>query len=195
MSQALAQNKGGIVRDIQGNKYKTVLIGEQEWMSENLKTTTFNDGTDIPLITDMTDWVRTSTPAYSWYDNKIGNKETYGALYNWYAVNTGKLCPDGWRIATDEDWTKLAEFLGGDSIAGVKLNKSGFSVLPGGYRYGYYWGSGIFYEKGINGYWWTSTRATNTHIWSRTINRENAKIYRSYFIGNNGFYVKCIKCN
>lgn len=197
--QTLAQDQRGEVADIDGNVYKTSVIGEQEWMIENLKTTKFNDGTDIPNVTDMTDWVRKFNPAYSWYDNEIRNKETYGALYNWYAVNTGKLCPVGWRVANDEDWTILSNFLGGDSIAGAKLNtsgESGFSALPGGYRYGYYWGTGgIFYEKGINGYWWTSTKCTDTHVWTRTLNANSSKIYRSYFIKNNGFSVRCIKCD
>ena len=162
---------------------------------ENLKVTRLNDGTAIPNITDMTEWVRTNSPSYCFYDNNISNKEEFGGLYNWDAVNTGKLCPEGWRVPTDNDWETLINYLGGNEMAAKELKKIGFFVAPGGYRYGYYWGDGIFYEKGINGYWWTSTKATDTHIWSRTINYKNARIYRSYFSGNNGFYVKCIKCN
>lgn len=209
MSQTLAQNKGGNVTDIQGNIYKTIIIGEQEWMGENLKATKFNNGTDIPNVTDMTDWVRISTPAYAWYNNDISNKETYGALYNWYTVNAGNLCPDGWRVPTDADWIILTDFLGENSVAGGKLkatgnkywntqnkdatNESSFSALPGGYRYGYYWSSGIFYERGTNGYCWSATECTDTHVWTRTMNTGNSKVYRSFFTKNNGFSVRCIK--
>ena len=110
-SKVLAQKRDMTVTDIDGNRYKTVVIGEQEWMAENLKTTKFNDGADIPNVTDMTDWVRIPASAYSWYNNDITNKETYGALYNWYTVNAGYLCPDGWRVPADADWTILTNFL------------------------------------------------------------------------------------
>lgn len=194
-SEINAQKDSNIISDIEGNKYRTIVIGKQEWMAENLRTTKFNDGTAIPNFTDMTEWVRTISSAYCWYDNDISNKMIYGALYNWSAVNTGKLCPEGWRVPTDSDWIILVDYLGGSDIVVEKLERMGFSVIPGGYRYGYYWGEGIFYEKGTNSYWWTSTKATDTHIWTRTINKKNTKIYRSYFTGNNGFSVRCIKCD
>ena len=91
-------------------------------------------------------------------------------------------------MPADADWTILTNFL-------QSTNESGFSALPGGYRYGYYWGSGIFYEKRTNGYWWSATEATDTHVWTRTINAGSSKVYRSFFIKNNGFSVRCIKCN
>lgn len=185
---SFAQQLGGVVKDIEGNRYKTITIGECEWMGENLRATKYNDGSDIPNVTDMTDWVRITTPAFSWYDNDLSNKGSFGALYNWYTVNSGNLCPDGWRVPADADWTILTDFL-------QATNERGFSALSGGYRYGYYWGSGIFYEKGTNGYWWSATEATDTHVWTRTINAGNAKVYRSFFIKNNGFSVRCIKCN
>ena len=74
-----AQQQGGVVKDIDGNIYKTITIGPQEWMGENLKVTRYNDGSDIPNVTDMTDWVRITTPAFSWYDNDPSNKGTFGA--------------------------------------------------------------------------------------------------------------------
>ena len=194
-SETNGQKSSSIVTDIEGNKYKTIVIGNQVWMTENLKTKKLNDGTLIPNISDMTEWVRTTKPAFSWYENDISNKSIYGGLYNWQAVNTGKLCPEGWRVPSDTDWTALFEYLGGTEIAFTKLDKIDFSPVYNGYRYGYYWGSGIFYEKGINGYWWTSTKATDTHIWSRTISIKNRKIYRSYFTSNNGFSIRCVKCN
>ncbi len=204
-----AQQKSRIITDKDGNKYRTVVIDDQEWMAENLRTTRLNDGTPIVNETDMTKWVQITTPAYAWCNNDIGKKDPYGALYNWYAVNTGKLCPTGWHVPSDEDWTKLTDFLGGLVIAGGKLkesgtahwnapnsgatNESGFSAVPAGYRYGYFWGQGTFNEIGINGYYFTSTDCTNTHIWTRTMNSGNTKVYRSIFVKNNGFSVRCIK--
>jgi uncharacterized protein (TIGR02145 family) len=83
------------VKDIDGNVYKTVLIGKYKWMAENLKTTTYNNGTDIPNVTDQSAWLRLSIGAYCWYNNNESYADTFGLLYNWYAVNTGYLCPDG----------------------------------------------------------------------------------------------------
>jgi uncharacterized protein (TIGR02145 family) len=100
------------VIDYDGNFYETVKIGTQEWMAENLKTTKLNDGTDLPNVTDDTEWSALTSASYCWYDNDENtNKDTYGALYNWYAVNTGKLCPQGWHVSTDEEWTNLGTYL------------------------------------------------------------------------------------
>lgn len=102
-----------VVDDIEGNMYQTVEIGDQWWMAENLKSTKFNDGADIPLVTSDTHWNESTTPAYRWYDNdqtEYGN--TYGALYNWHTVNSGKLCPSGWHVPTDSDWKELETDLG-----------------------------------------------------------------------------------
>jgi len=88
-------------------------------MAENLKTTKLNDGTSIPLVTSSATWGTLSTPAYCWYNNdEASYKVTYGALYNWYTVNTGKLCPSGWHIPNDAEWTTLTNYLGGLSLAG-----------------------------------------------------------------------------
>ena len=96
-----------LVKDTDGNVYHTVTIGTQVWMKENLKTTKYNDGTPIPLVAESKAWGNLSTPAYCWFKTK------YGALYNWYTVNTGKLCPLGWHVPTDAEWTKLITYLGG----------------------------------------------------------------------------------
>lgn len=100
------------ITDIEGNVYTSVKIGTQTWMVENLKTTKYNDGTSIPLVTDNAVWKSSLSPAYCWYDNDISNKEPYGALYNWFAVNTGKLCPSGWHVPTIDEWSVLEQFLG-----------------------------------------------------------------------------------
>jgi uncharacterized protein (TIGR02145 family) len=115
----------GSVSDIEGNVYRTVRIGSQEWMAENLKTTRYNDGQPIPNITGDSEWYNLSTPAYCWYNNDIANKETYGALYNWFAVNTGRLAPAGWHVPSREEWNTLINYLGGQDIAGGKLKETG----------------------------------------------------------------------
>jgi len=119
---SLSAQPASTVKDIDGNEYPTVVIGEQEWMAENLKTTRFNDGTSIPLVTDELKWNRTFSPAYTWYNNdKDQYKDAYGALYNWYAVNTEKLCPQGWHVPTEAEWSILTDYLGGKTIAGGKM--------------------------------------------------------------------------
>ena len=106
-------NPVNTVTDVDGNIYHTVLIGDQEWMTENLKTTRYNDGTPIAYVVDVTDWRNIDEPAYVWYENNSSYEESYGALYNWHAVGDPKgLCPDGWRVATDEDWKELELLLG-----------------------------------------------------------------------------------
>jgi len=116
-----------VVKDIDGNSYHYVTIGTQVWFKENLRTTTLNDGTDIPLVTDNTEWAALSTMAYSWYDNNSSAyKNVYGALYNWYTVNTGKLCPEGWHVPSHSEFVVLADFFGGKDIAGGKMKEAGF---------------------------------------------------------------------
>lgn len=101
----------GIVKDADGNKYNTVKIGTQIWTVENLKTTKYNDGTQIPNVKDNDEWKSLTTGAYCNFENSKSNIDTYGRLYNWYAVNTGKLAPTGWHVPTDEDWTILENYL------------------------------------------------------------------------------------
>ncbi len=158
-------------KDGSNNYYSVVQIGTQTWMAENLRATKFNDGTDIPLVTDYTDWDKLSTPGYCWYKNDADTyKIPYGALYNWFTVSTGKLCPAGWHVATNPEWATLVNtYLGGGSVAGGKLketgtahwkspntgasNETGFTALPGGNRtYGA--SRGI----GYGGFWWTATQ-------------------------------------
>jgi len=162
------------VTDADGNVYHTVKIGTQTWTVENLKTTHYNDGTAIYMITGTaTDYDNMSAGGCCWYNNDSStNKNIYGALYSWYAVNTGKLAPSGWHVPTDADWSKLSAYLGGDSVAGGKLkdtgtywtspntgatNSTGFSALPGGSRSD----EASFYDAGNSGSWWSAT-ATDT---------------------------------
>ena len=113
----------GTLIDIDGNSYKTVKIGTQEWIAENLRTTQYNDATAIPLVTNNTEWSELITSAYCWYNNDATSlKATYGALYNWHAVNTNKLCPTGWHVPTEVEWVVLMDYLKDD---GSKLKEAG----------------------------------------------------------------------
>lgn len=117
--------KGGSVRDIDGNEYQTVVIGRQEWMVGNLRTTRLNDGVPIAHVVDGTRWGNLLEPAYVWFgNNEPAHRESFGALYNWYAVKSGKLCPKGWRVPTDADWQTLVDTLGGKTVAGGKLKST-----------------------------------------------------------------------
>jgi uncharacterized protein (TIGR02145 family) len=197
--------EGNTAKDLDGNTYKMIKIGNQTWMAENLKTTKFSDGTTIPLVIDNAAWLGLNTPAYCWYDNDSTYKKTYGALYNGYTVNTGKLCPTGWHISSDAEWSALITYLGGDNIAGGKLkekgtihwsgpnpeatNESGFTALPGGSRYS----NGFYFTIKNLGYWWTSIEGKTLNGWYRSIYNRNSVVSRNYYDLTNGFSVRCVK--
>jgi uncharacterized protein (TIGR02145 family) len=161
--------------DYDGNIYTTIEIGTQIWLVENLLTTSYNNGTSIPNITDNTLWTNATSGAYAWYDNDAASyKNVYGALYNWFAVDDiNALAPTGTRVADKTDWDLLISFVGGSSIAGGKLkeaglthwdspnsgatNEYGFTALPGGYRRG---DAGTFETLGDNGLWWADFEVT-----------------------------------
>lgn len=193
------------VQDIDGNIYKTVTIGTQTWMVENLKTTKYNDGTEIPNVTDASAWSGLTTGALCDYDNIPSNSETYGKLYNWYAVNTGKLCPNGWHVPTDDDWTTLFDFLGGTSVASGKLketgtvhwispnneatNETGFLALPGGYRNSH----GSFAIMGYYGYWWSATEYIKGNASDINIGNNTGAVFVGYDVEQYGYSVRCVK--
>jgi len=200
------ENAPEAITDKDGNVYTSVTIGTQVWMVENLKTTKFNDGTAIPLVTDNTAWKNLVTPGYCWYNNDAATyKEAYGALYNWYAVNTGKLCPSGWHVPTVAEWETLTDYLGTYVVAGGKLketgnthwnapnagasNESGFTALPGGDR-----SSNGAYD-GIGGYgtWWSSTEDSNTEAKFEQILSGFGGVYRDDYAKQNGFSVRCLQ--
>jgi len=188
--------------------YVSVKIENQVWMAKNLGTTNFNDGTAIPLVTDNGTWAGLTTPAYCWYNNnEANNKSTYGALYNWYTVNTGKLCPAGWHVPTLADWITLTTYLGGDAIAGGKLketgiahwtppntgatNETGFTALPGGSHDN----DGIFRGFGMFGYWWSATVHDATYSYFRNMpyNVSAVQYGTGFSSKQNGFSVRCIR--
>lgn len=193
------------VKDVDGNMYKTVKIGNQWWMAENLKTTKYNDGTSIPLVTDNTAWGALSSPRYCWYNNDVSNKNTYGALYNWFVVNTGKLAPVGWHVPTVAEWTILTDYLGGVNIAGGKLkeagtshwqspnqgatNETGFTALPGGYRSS----NGTFELLGGYGDFWQSTGYDATNAYYRVFYPVGVSVPSSTHPKVFGDSVRCVK--
>jgi uncharacterized protein (TIGR02145 family) len=195
----------GQLTDIDDNVYRVVKIGTQFWTGENLKTTKYNDGSPIPLVTDQTEWDNLTTPGYCWYNNDEANKNVYGALYNWYTVNTGNLCPTGWHVPTDEENTTLITFAGGESVAGGKLKEKGtthwldpnsqgtddfgFTALPAGFR-----GNGIFDLLGYDGGWWTSTELdANTALLRDIWVLSHPAIERYNFSKKLGYSVRCVK--
>jgi uncharacterized protein (TIGR02145 family) len=193
------------ITDIDGNTYKTVTIGTQTWMAENLKVTKYNDGIAIPNVTDNTEWKELTTGALCDYGNTPSNSETYGKLYNWHAVNTGKLCPTGWHVPSDAEWTELTDYLGGRSVAGGKLketgtthlaspntgatNETGFTALPGGFR-GY---DGAFYYIGYHGYWWSATENGSNNAWYRLMGFNFSTVARHNYYKELGVSVRCVR--
>lgn len=200
-------NERNLVKDFDGNMYDSVTIGTQTWMKENLKTTHYNDGSAIPNVTGDGIWGGLTTGAYCYYDNNAANGAAFGALYNWYTVNTGKLCPTGWHVPSDAEWTTLTDYLGGESVAGGKLketgtehwespntgatNESGFSALPGGFR----GSNGAFFGIGYVSNWWSATEYYAANVWGRYLNYDEAQVLRGYGHGNmgDGFSVRCLK--
>ena len=185
----------------EGHSYATVLIGTQCWFAENLRSENYNTGTAIATGLDDATWSTTTDGAVTVYDeggaNAVANLSTYGRLYNWYAVNTGNLCPTGWHVPTDGDYTTLTDGLGGVSVAGGKMksatswdgtNTSGFSGLAGGCR-GY---GGAFFNKNYYGYLWT-TLAYETDAWYRELELGDAEVNRFNNNQNSGISVRCIK--
>ncbi len=139
----------GTMTDQDGNTYKTITIGTQTWMAENLKTTKYRNGDPIPNVTDISEWYHLTTGAYCDYINTPGSDVTYGKLYNWHTVaDSRNIAPTGWHVPSDAEWAILIEYLGGSDVAGGKLketgtthwynptteatNESGFTGLPGG---------------------------------------------------------------
>jgi uncharacterized protein (TIGR02145 family) len=192
------------ITDRSGNSYKTIIIGEQFWMAENLRTLLYNDGTEIHLEEIRDNWGNLASGAYCWYNNNPDMNNIFGALYNWHAVNTGKLCPEGWHVPSNEEWNELINELGGMMNAGGNLkntgtaywqdpnsgatNESGFSALPGGFRdiYGDYSGAGS------SGYFW-ATNENDIYARLKRLNYNHSEVQDLDWHKINGFSVRCIK--
>ena len=198
---------GENVTDIDGNVYRTVIIGTQTWMVENLKTTKYRNGDAISNVTKDSEWETIKVDAWCNYDNKDTNGELYGRLYNWNAVSDKRnMAPKGWHVPTNKEWELLEEFLGGNEIAGGKLkeigfenwmtpnrgatNELGFSARPGGCRYA---NDGKFYGVGNSGYWWSSTEASTSCAWGSGLGYDDSNVRRNYFTKSGGCSVRCVR--
>jgi uncharacterized protein (TIGR02145 family) len=188
--------QGQTVKDIDGNVYKTVTIGKQVWMKENLKVTRYLNGDLIGSTTPAKlDISGESTPKYQWaYNGSDLMLATYGRLYTWYAVTDSRnVCPDGWHIPSDAEWAILIDFFGGTMDGGSKMKETGgFKALNGGYRSNDGYGGAFNYLE-RNGYWWSSTESGESYAWYQSIDSGSSGVNRiddSKFLGLS---VRCIK--
>ncbi len=212
----------GTVKDADGNKYNTVKIGTQVWMVENLKTDKYNDGTPIPKVSDKNAWIELSTGAYCNYDNLESNADTYGCLYNWHAVSTGKLAPKGWHVPTNDDWVILENYLisngysckdvlNGNAVAKALCAKTHWVVstnagTPGADTennnsagFSALPGglrdcyNGSFTSIGKYGFWWSSTENGDDNAYLRRLGSYDEALYRYSYYKESGFSVRLVK--
>ncbi len=193
------------IKDIDGNVYTSVIIGDQEWMVENLIVSRYRNGDVIPNVTDKNEWTSLSNGAYGNFDNNASNAVKYGRLYNWYTVTDSRnIAPLGWHVPGDDEWQTLIDFLGGNSVAGGKMkesgndnwkspnsgatNESGFTALPGGFRYA---GGSYAYNDYYSCFWSSTISGTYAHEYSLV--NQNSIVYLSYREYRQGNSVRCIK--
>jgi len=209
LNQTTSACEAAIV-DGDGNVYTSVTIGTQVWLTENLKTTSYNDHTAIPNVTDGGSWAALSTPAYCWYNNDANTyKDPYGALYNWYVVSAAKnVCPIGWHIPSYAEWTILTDYLGGTSVAGGKLketgtthwntpntgatNETGFTALPMARRQP----SGLtssFYAIGNMGYWWSTKVFDASQMGAPWVIYNDVNVGIGGLLPTCGVAIRCLK--
>lgn len=210
------------ITDIDGNTYNTVQIGSQCWMADNLKTTTYHNGVPIPKISNDNDWSNLTTGAYVWYGNNIDWKGLYGALYNWYAtIDANELCPTGWHVPTNDEWTQLTYYIGGvGSPHGNELKscRQVNSPMGGGcnttehprwnehntfygtddYGFsglpgGYRYLDGIFHNIGGDGLWWSSTESSSSYSWDRDLDYDRGFVGKGEYPKRAGFSIRCLK--
>jgi len=205
--QSLEVNSSSGWQTLRALDYPSIQIGTQYWMDKNLEVTTYSNGDIIPYVPDATTWASLTSGAWCYYNNDPSSG--YGKLYNWYAAADSRgLCPAGWHVPTDAEWTTLVTFLGGSSVAGGKMkttgttrwsstnvgatNSSYFAALPGGIRQS---NGTTFGSIGNVGYWWSSTQSSvsATAAWSRSLYYDASDISINEYPKNNGFSVRCIK--
>ena len=191
--------------EFDGYTYSVVEIGDQCWFAENLRTTTYADGADIPEVTSGGTWASMNSGARCNYGNNASNVATYGRLYNWYAVDDSRgLCPSGWHVPTDGEWTELKDYITSQGFSGTEgtalkstwgwlfvglgTDDFGFSALPGGYRDRV----GGFESAGTGGFWWSSS-PFGDYAWLRRLSNSNPGLSREFYAPRNGFSVRCLK--
>ena len=187
----------------QGNKtplpisteFKSITIGTQQWMTENLDVGVFRNGEPIPEAKTNDQWeaaYKNEKAAWCYYDNNPSNGKRFGRLYNWYAVNDPRgLAPAGWHVPTDKEWQTLTDQLGGQSVAFSKLkSSSGFFALPGGERY---YKDCSFYKIDEIGFWWSATKEDTYNAWYLALHFGLSQVGRDNGGMNTGFAVRCVK--
>jgi uncharacterized protein (TIGR02145 family) len=200
-----SQENSETVIDVDGNVYHTIKIGTQIWLLENLKTTKYNSHAPIQKLKDNAKWEFDASGAYDWYNDDQSNKDIYGALYNWAAVNKGNLAPQGWHIPSIEEWQVLIDFLGGEKIAGGKMkdlgidfwdkpntggdNSSGFKAVASGVKNK----DGSFSFAGNRSLFWSSTSSNLLQAKTITLMFNSPKLYIFSNSKNYGCAVRCIK--
>ncbi len=211
-NKILAQNlgkPGPNITDTEGNTYKTVYIGTQTWMAENLKVSKYSDGTPIPNITDNAQWSNLTTGAWAYYNNDTTNNAKYGKLYNWYVVSpttngNKNICPTGWHVPSDAEWKLLIDFLGGASLAGAKMkevgiinwntsninatNSSLFTGVPGGSRNII----GVYDDIGSVGGYWSSTELDRNSAFYFHLYYNNDLVGRYDELKVSGISIRCL---
>ena len=192
------------IKDGDGNVYDTVRIGAQVWLTENLKTTSYRNGDDIDEVSDSVQWSSTYTPAFCTYKNDSTYINEYGELYNWFAVHESReLCPTGYHIPADSEWTALINYLG--TNAGGKLKEtglmhwvspnagasdsSGFHALPGGDRYR----TGEYNWDGKYGHWWAADTSLPGQARIIRLDYNGPNVYRTDRDKRDGYSVRCLK--
>ena len=195
---------GNGTTDIDGNTYTSIIINGQEWMQQNLAVTKYRNGDPIPTGLSNTTWQNTTSGAYAIYNNDAANNNLYGKLYNWHAVNDSRgLCPTGWHVPSDAEWTTLETNLGGSSVAGGKMkattgwnspntgatNSSGFTAFPGGYRDG----NGSYSDIGVYGLWWSSSENDSASAWIRSLYYDYSGVIRNGTTKRSGYSVRCVR--
>jgi uncharacterized protein (TIGR02145 family) len=198
----------GTASDLDGNVYNTVKIGSQIWMVENLKVMRFRNGDVIPNITSNDQWVNTTSAAYCNFNNNESLGNTYGRLYNSYAmIDLRNIAPQGWHVPIAKEWETLFSYLGGDTIAGGKMkvkgtqywhfpntgatNESNFTALPWGFRVYY---TGFFDWLRYYGLWWSSTKCYNYLLYYiYMLEYDSKRIEMRAYEPNWGLSIRCIK--
>jgi uncharacterized protein (TIGR02145 family) len=202
---------GNGATDIDGNTYTSIIINGQEWTQQNLAVTKYRNGDPIPTGLSNTTWQTTTSGAYAIYNNDAANNTLYGKLYNWYAVNDSRgLCPTGWHVPSDAEWSTFINYLDPSANGGIQLNdaggkmkattgwnspnsgannESGFTGLPGGYRYV----NRAYLTIGDYGDWWSSTEVDSDVAWNRVLSYDNYYADRWSSHKRNGFSVRCVR--
>jgi len=206
--RTLPSYETGTVTGVDGNIYQTVKIGDQWWMAENLKTTRYRNGDSIPVVTNYDEWNQLTTGARCVYENTETYANTYGYIYNWYSADDPRgLAPEGWRVPTDRDWKTLVNYLGGRWAGGQlketgtshwrapntgATNESGFTALPGGFRYEGF--NRNYDDLGRRAMFWSSTSYDGTvWAWHRLLYFLNSGIKRSTIRKHNGLSIRLVR--